>query len=796
MKVKSLRLVSIILALCLVLSCGVVAYATDAQNSTTDNGLTENVQDGVILHAFCWSYDTIKENLPAIAHAGYSTIQTSPVQQPKDRGPWENVNDQYWKPYQPLTYSIATNSWFGTKQDLTELCEEAHKYGIKIICDIVFNHLGNNRNGEAGTLDSNLANTLPEMYEDYYNFIYDGVESKYFHTFGNFALDNNKRSIVQGYVNNMVSVNTGSEYVQNLATGLLKECIDCGVDGFRFDAAKHIETPNDGDFASDFWPNVLGSATSYANETQNGKKLYYYGEILNTPGDDRDIAGYTEFMSVTDNRESNTVTEYIKNNNALSTYNMLTRDNTPDDDTDDTGYWLQAGSDKTVLWAESHDTYMGGDTDDISNENIVKSWALHASRKNATSLYFARPEILMGIVGDTTWKSSAVTEINKFHNAFVGEDEKFGLSGDFVYNQRGTKGMVIVNCNGTNANINISGVTMEGGTYVDTITGNTFTVSNGNITGEMGSSGVAVIYDGTSSPFISMSSESTSFKGETLALTVSVENVDSAFYQIGENEKVEFSNSADLVIGEGFDYGEKIPVSVTATKGEKSVCVNYYYTKLKPADTGVIVYFDNSRTQYENVYCYVADKFQNNDDYSVSNGHWPGEEMEYDEVSGLYYYEVPDISGQVEVPDGEGTKMVELSLLNSETAGVVFTNGAGVQYPAQSSKKSLSIGATVNGAKSFVMDAFGYKWGETSFVKGNSYGVLGNTNSDTTINIADATYIQKYLIGKKKLVSVALRNADVNNDGLININDVTLIQKYCVGMTTNTDIGVDRTPKN
>ena len=39
-----------------------------------------SVQDGVILHAWCWSLDTIKENMAEIAAAGYTTIQTSPVQ--------------------------------------------------------------------------------------------------------------------------------------------------------------------------------------------------------------------------------------------------------------------------------------------------------------------------------------------------------------------------------------------------------------------------------------------------------------------------------------------------------------------------------------------------------------------------------------------------------------------------------------------------------------------------------------------------------------------------------------------
>ena len=42
-------------------------------------GLAERVEDGSILHCWCWSFNTIKENIPEIAAAGFSTIQTSPI---------------------------------------------------------------------------------------------------------------------------------------------------------------------------------------------------------------------------------------------------------------------------------------------------------------------------------------------------------------------------------------------------------------------------------------------------------------------------------------------------------------------------------------------------------------------------------------------------------------------------------------------------------------------------------------------------------------------------------------------
>lgn len=51
------------------------------QTFATDNeyGLKDNIQDGVILHCFDWTYAQIKEELPNIAAAGFSAVQTSPA---------------------------------------------------------------------------------------------------------------------------------------------------------------------------------------------------------------------------------------------------------------------------------------------------------------------------------------------------------------------------------------------------------------------------------------------------------------------------------------------------------------------------------------------------------------------------------------------------------------------------------------------------------------------------------------------------------------------------------------------
>ena len=54
----------------------------------TDNpyGLREEVEDGAILHCFSWSFKTIEESLEDIAMAGYSAIQTSPINACYDGG--------------------------------------------------------------------------------------------------------------------------------------------------------------------------------------------------------------------------------------------------------------------------------------------------------------------------------------------------------------------------------------------------------------------------------------------------------------------------------------------------------------------------------------------------------------------------------------------------------------------------------------------------------------------------------------------------------------------------------------
>ena len=56
----------------------------EAQAATNDYNLQADIDDGVILQAWNWSFDTIKQKLPEIAEAGYTAVQTSPIQGTKE----------------------------------------------------------------------------------------------------------------------------------------------------------------------------------------------------------------------------------------------------------------------------------------------------------------------------------------------------------------------------------------------------------------------------------------------------------------------------------------------------------------------------------------------------------------------------------------------------------------------------------------------------------------------------------------------------------------------------------------
>lgn len=773
------------------------AEVDSAQTASADSTLRDKVGDGVMLHAFNWSYNTIKENLPAIAAAGYTTVQTSPVQQPKDYSTSGDVTGQWWKLYQPISFHIAEQSWLGTKDDLKSLCDEADKYGIKIICDIVSNHIANADETRPDSVSNQVKKYEPEFYKK---------RRTYTRTYKGDANDSSVQAVVQGHVSKCPDLVTNDTAVQGYIINLLKECIDCGVDGFRFDAAKHIETEDDGEYASDYWKNITTSASSYYTQ-KTGDDLYIYGEILNNCGADRSYSSYTKYINVTDNRTGDAVLYNVTKGKASTATNAK--------------YKSGVAASNAVLWAESHDTYEGNsgssgfsNTADVSDENVVKAWAIVASRKDSTALFFARPgtALMGGVSTDTTYKSTVVSEINKFHNLFVGQSEKLGSSGDIAYVARGTSGIVLSNCKGTNASVSISGTGLADGKYTDTVSGAEFTVANGVLTGSIGKTGVAVVYNGTTTPKAINSVESGSFRGDTMALTLSLENATSGTYCLDDSTPVKFTGTTSIRIGSDYKPGETITLTVTATDGVKTSSMVYKYTKSTAQESGVYVFF-NPATQkgwsapYQ---VYIYDETTNKGTV-YKNANWPGEAMTLDPATGYYYYEVPKSSSISADEDDENQAASDFDLSTSANTRVIISEKGGEQYPGRTDTPISLNGSS----KAFSLTKAG-TWEDTTLTptkveieatdvtKGSAAepttkpvpstqpttaqpatepsgnAVYGDVNGDGDITVVDATLVQKHVVQLETLSADKQILADVNGDNTISVVDATLIQKYVV----------------
>lgn len=424
-----------------------------ASLSAGEYGIPADIQDGNILHCFNWKFTDIKASLPDIAKAGFGAVQVSPVQ--GNCG----SNAEWFYAYLPYDFAFKANG-NGTKTQLTDLCEAAHEYGIKIIVDVVANHVNGSASYRSSWWDEN--GRLRSIGSINYG---------------------NRQSITHGQLGDYPDVNSEDADVQARAKTFVEDLKACGVDGIRWDAAKHIGLPSE---SCDFWTAV----TSVPG-------LYHYGEILDGPGGNKYtlLKEYTQYMTVTDTEYSNTCLTQIRNGNVPSAY----------------ATWASNGIDdsKILYWGESHDTYSndGGQTKYISQARIDRAWALGACRANATSLYFSRPEatgyteIKMARKGSTHFTSPEIAAVNHLRNQAVGTPDYY-TAGDGVacITRKGIGACIIVGAGGqkdvTVANGGEGGY-VPAGEYIDEVAGHTFTVTATTISGKVGSTGIAVIYVGS-----------------------------------------------------------------------------------------------------------------------------------------------------------------------------------------------------------------------------------------------------------------------------------------------------------
>ena len=396
-----------------------------ANENVDENGLATDITNGAILHTWCWSFDTIKENMQNIAAAGFSAIQCSPVMQCRVGGGGRMTLNNWYYHYQATDYIIG-NYQLGTKEEFQEMCEVAHSYGVKVIVDTVINHMTSSENSIAEYLRVESSEQFP-----------NGFLRRPRNT--NWSQDNRYEE-TQAELSSLRELKTQDEYVQKYIKDFLSECGSLGADGFRYDAAKLIELPDDEpytdengvthDFASDFWPVVLnnGATFQYAEDLQEGgydatsSRLAAYQKYFNATTASFYGWALRDEMISKKNVSVDLVEDWRVNTPQVDHQGIVWKDKESKPGDDD-----YVDVQKLVTWVESHDSYCNDASYRVlSDQEVILAWAILAARDGGTPLFYSRPmnssannmwgDNVLGAVGSNMYKDSQVTAVNFFRN--------------------------------------------------------------------------------------------------------------------------------------------------------------------------------------------------------------------------------------------------------------------------------------------------------------------------------------------------------------------------------------------
>lgn len=622
------------------------AVESEAASYTgTNYGLCDNIRDGVILHCWSWSCNAIRENMKDIAEAGYTAVQTSPINNINEShttmklmgSSSKGTDGAWWWYYQPTDWKIG-NYVLGSRDDFKAMCEEAEKYGIKVIVDVVPNHT----TGSSSRVSQQLIDTaggIDKLYHSGYKKPIKDYDDRY-------------QCTLYGCCNGgLYDVNTENPSFQKYFVEYLNDCIDCGADGFRYDTAKHIGLPSDpvdsrtsaNGWSNNFWSVATGKESVGGVSLKDKDRIFNYGEVLQ--GSNCKETEYAKYVSLTASSYGDKLRDKIgeKSFNAGELVSWKHPTN---------------NGKKLVTWVESHDTYCNdGESAWMGDWQIRMCWAVIAARRDGTPLFFNRPDgsngksdrwgnNVLGAKGNDQFKDPEVVAVNKFRNAMIGKSEYMRNYDD------GNKVLAIERGSGKDAGVTIINLSKDkslkgvesnlaDGTYYDKVYNKKFVVSGGKFTEGTAKGGkITVLYEEKVAEItLESDKESGTFKEDSIDVTLSAKNCTNAKYKIDDKDDVSFTDGQTINIGSELKDGESTTLTLTATdsKGNK-VTKNYTYKKK------IIVYnegylYADKVNGWDDMYAYVYIK---NSESTSKIASWPGVKMTYNSEEERYEYKLPE----------------------------------------------------------------------------------------------------------------------------------------------------------
>ncbi len=797
------KLISLILAIVMVVSCFTVSFVTanaetnyneyekmlEAIKPENNYGLADTVNEGKIIQAWNWSFSNVIKNLEKLAEQGFTTIQVSPPNELKM--PTKGVKvcepvvngvapNGWWMFYQPAGFQLneSEDNALGTKAEFVKMCEEAHKLGLKIIVDAVINHMGtdDDHTGPYTNTDPDplkhvnprAAEFEPELlaarafHDPWVNMTY---KENYWDGWSDYDIE---EDLTQHCTSMLPDLATETQLVQDTIYDYFVELVEAGADGFRFDAAKHIETMDDTYFPSDFWQDTLIKLRNNYPD----KECFAYGEILNKCGDGRPFSEYTWMMDVTDSSSYWGIKDSVVKNgtagNSIPYYQSEAEGCDPST--------VNFTKENVIQWNESHDTYIDGGTSSLTVQQRNKIWALSAARQTITGVYFARPDdrtgadraaiekicanITLGDAALTSWTAPEVKAVNQFDNYFGDAFEWNSVYDKVTLIERGGLGATLVNLGGTTKSVSIPANRLALGTYIDAITGNEFEVvedSNSKtgytLKGQIGSTGIACVY-------YAQDTEPVIPDGPKPSNNPYDYDVD---WQNGTFP--EFDGYTTLVLSSKTWSEAYIYCWVEGTED---------YLTAWPGTQMKKVTDDNGFGEKQFV-GYVPDEYNM---YIINNSNGGGANQTAD----------------LSVPQSSGVWLDKLDANGNWTVGywtptfVPTKLGSDDENPTEPETEPETEPVTEPETKPTEPET------TPPFVPTEPVGdrvefILGDTDLDGQLSIIDATIIQQHIAELTVLKDIAALAADSDQDEFISVVDATIIQMCLVDKDTGTNVG-------
>jgi alpha-amylase len=206
------------------LAAGVLGGAALAPAHAAFNPADTSVQ------MFRWKWNDIaKECTNWLGPQGFGAVQVSPPQASASLGAW-------WDVYQPVNFA-SLKSNMGTEAEFQAMVNICHAAKVRVYVDVVANHLAA---GSGTATDGSTWNST--------SLAYPYFSSSDFHPAcdiagGDYGSPGNRYNVINCRLSGLPDLRTDGAYVQGQIKNYLTKLVGMGVDGFRFDAAKHMGHP-------------------------------------------------------------------------------------------------------------------------------------------------------------------------------------------------------------------------------------------------------------------------------------------------------------------------------------------------------------------------------------------------------------------------------------------------------------------------------------------------------------------------------------------------------------------------